>query len=55
MNILAEYGSKIAEQAYAPREYLERQLNMTDEEKQDRAVFFEEFFKTHEGGEHHTA
>jgi len=52
---LAEYGSALAGKVYAPGEYVEQQLNMTDEEKRQRAVFFEEFFTKHEGVEAHVA
>lgn len=55
VNILAEYGKQITDLAYKPREYLEKQLNMTPEEKKARAIFFEEFFKTHEDRESHVA
>jgi hypothetical protein len=52
---LAEYGQKISEMAYRPREYLEHQLNMSEEEKEARAIFFEEFFRSHSGRESHVA
>jgi len=55
VNVLQEYGKQISDLAYKPREYLEQQLNMSDEEKAARAVFFEEFFKAHEDRESHVA
>lgn len=55
VNVLAEYGQQISNLAYKPREYLEEQLAMTEEEKKARGIFFEEFFKTHEQRESHVA
>lgn len=55
VDVLAEYGSEISKLAYKPREYLEEQLHMSDKEKADRNVFFEEFFKRYEQRESHVA
>lgn len=52
---MAEYADKISELAIKPREYLEHQLHMSDEEKEDRAVFFTEFFAKHSDREVHVA
>jgi len=44
VNILSDYADLLNEKAYSPREYVEHQLNMTEEEKETRRVFFEELF-----------
>ena len=55
VNVLDEYGKVLSDLAYKPREYLEKQLHMSEEEKAARAIFFEEFFRTHEQRESHVA
>jgi hypothetical protein len=44
---LADYADLFAGKVYTPREYVEHQLKMTDEEKAARTVFFEELFAKH--------
>jgi hypothetical protein len=38
----------LAGKVYSPREYIEHQLHMSDEEKAARTVFFTELFAKHE-------
>ena len=47
VDILADYADLLTGKAYSPREYIEHQLNMSDEEKAARAIFFEEQFTRH--------
>jgi hypothetical protein len=44
--ILSEYAEKIKGKQRSPRAELERQLNMTEEEKAERQRFFEELFES---------
>lgn len=41
---MADYADAISKKSYSPREYIEHTLNMSDEEKEQRTVFFEELF-----------
>lgn len=45
VDVLADYADQLSGKAYAPREYMERQLNMPEEEQRARRRFFEEFFR----------
>lgn len=45
---MADYADAISGKTYAPREYLEHQLEMDDDEKAARQTFFEELFAKHE-------
>jgi hypothetical protein len=47
VDILSEYQDKIQEQVYQPREWLEKQLNMSEEEKEERTRYFEELLRRH--------
>jgi hypothetical protein len=44
VNVLAEYADAISGQIYKPRDYLEHMLKLTDDEKKQRQIFFEELF-----------
>lgn len=47
MQLLEDYADYLAGQTYTPREYIEHQLTMTDEEKQRRTEFFTQQFAEH--------
>jgi hypothetical protein len=44
VNLLADYAAKWKDKVYQPREFVEWQLNLTQEEKDERQSFFEELF-----------
>lgn len=44
VNLLADYSDALSGKAFTPREYVEHQLHMSDEEKEQRTVFFTELF-----------
>jgi hypothetical protein len=44
VNLLADYADALTGRSHTPREYIEHQLKMSDEEKAARQVFFEELF-----------
>jgi hypothetical protein len=48
VDLLRDYASELAGKVYSPREYIEHQLHMSDEEKAARTVFFTELFAKHE-------
>lgn len=45
VDVLVDYADALSGKAYAPREYMEHQLNMSEDEQRMRRVFFEEFFR----------
>ena len=47
VDVLVDYADALSGKAYAPREYMEHQLNMSEEEQAQRRVFFEEMFRQH--------
>jgi hypothetical protein len=47
VDLLRDYADVLSDKVYSPREYIEHQLNMTEDEKQARTVFFEEMFAKH--------
>lgn len=47
---LQEYRDVIAERIYSPREYIEHQLTMTEEEKEMRRRYFTELLEQHDAG-----
>lgn len=52
---MAEYQEKLEGMIERPREYFEHQLSMSEEEKEARVIFFEEFFTKHTGQPQHVA
>lgn len=48
VNLLADYADVISGKTLTPREYVEKQLNMTPEEKKNRVTFFTELFEDHD-------
>jgi hypothetical protein len=47
VNPLDDYRDLITDKIYSPREYVEYQLNMSEEEKQERQRFFTDLFAQH--------
>lgn len=47
VDLLSDYASVLSGKALRPREYIEEQLHMTEEEKSARTVFFTELFAKH--------
>lgn len=43
-DVLSDFKDAMADKTYSPKEYFEHQLNMDDEEKARREVFFTELF-----------
>lgn len=47
VDLLSDYADLLSDTAFTPREYIEHQLNMTEEEKEVRKRFFEEMWAEH--------
>lgn len=47
VDVLHEYQAQLGKVAYQPREWFEKQLNMTDEEKALRKEMIEEILRRH--------
>ena len=45
IDLLSDYQDELSKRAYSPREYVEHQLTMSEEEKEQRRIFFTELFE----------
>lgn len=48
VDLLSEYRDTLADKIYSPREHIEHQLNMTEEEKDVRRRFFTKLLDDHD-------
>lgn len=47
VDLLADYADALAGEMYSPREYIEHQLHMSEDEKELRLRFFTEMLERH--------